>query len=490
MQRVIEYTPHILCLTTQNFQRMKKRYFFFMLTIGLLAGCSESWQTDVQTPVCTEVSPHSEFVIPIEQALASLEEVLVDINLQRAQMGLPKLKITERTECIAVNSTYLAMSRMLRTPGTASNNTKDTSLYIVNFPNNTGYAILSADKRIPDEVLLVADAGNLTLDELRQKFSLDEMCHIEGSNVVKTSQGYWNTEDKDYYVGGANPTFAYELVMKNTIVTPNDFKEINEPKIYYERKPWKTISCIEPMVKVAWHQRAPYNNTCPICCICGKRKPAGCVNIAVAQILSANKTVKTLDGVTINWEDETINKWYPSTATDSANIAHWVRFIGKKCCTFYGSLCGAGGKDYGLATPAAARDFFKNYANYKNVAKVSKYDSVLVQSMLMNHKPVFISAFSAPFSAHAWVIDGNLKQKQIVNKRKISDNSLISTFEVTREFIHCNFGWQDLSANGYYVSGVFNTTRGGLNTNSNILPPSKEEDEVFDYNYRIITYDL
>lgn len=110
--------------------------------------------------------------------------------------------------------------------------------------------------------------------------------------------------------------------------------------------------------------------------------------------------------------------------------------------------------------------------------------------MLMNHKPVFISAFSAPFSAHAWVIDGNLKQKQIVNKRKISDNSLISTFEVTREFIHCNFGWQDLSANGYYVSGVFNTTRGGLNTNSNILPPSKEEDEVFDYNYRIITYDL
>ncbi len=103
----------------------------------------------------------------------------------------------------------------------------------------------------------------------------------------------------------------------------------------------------------------------------------------------------------------------------------------------------------------AAKNFFKNHAGYKNVNKISYYDEQAIKNMLVNKKSVFITAFAAPFQAHAWVIDGYLKQKRIVTKKNISDDSVVSTREQSREFLHCNFGWGNRPYyNGYYVSTI------------------------------------
>lgn len=40
----------------------------------------------------------------------------------------------------------------------------DTLLYIVNFEENRGYAVLSADSRIPERIIAVVDSGNASLD--------------------------------------------------------------------------------------------------------------------------------------------------------------------------------------------------------------------------------------------------------------------------------------------------------------------------------------
>ncbi len=93
---------------------MKRFYLSILLAAGLLVGCTDVVQNELQTSTSVEIAQTPSYVIPIEQALTSLEEVLVSINENREERGLKKLIVTERKECIAVSAKNLMTPQQVR----------------------------------------------------------------------------------------------------------------------------------------------------------------------------------------------------------------------------------------------------------------------------------------------------------------------------------------------------------------------------------------
>ena len=91
---------------------------------------------------------NSDFTIPIETALQSLNSILTD-------------KMTDKPEIKKIQSI-----ESIKDIHTKSTTYPDTLLYIVNFENNSGYAILAADSRIKEEILAFADSGNISTNSI------------------------------------------------------------------------------------------------------------------------------------------------------------------------------------------------------------------------------------------------------------------------------------------------------------------------------------
>jgi hypothetical protein len=432
----------------------------------LLIGCDN----EIATPSNALEEQQTTYAIPLDEALNNLSSALENINAEQIKKGLRPRTINEIDECIALSTQQVTGRNHL----VKSNTTQkvDTALYIVNFANNQGYAILSASKKLPDDVLVIADKGYLTAAELMRE---DEYSNLE----IDTLNPYCE-EDDDYYVG-------IDKNLTNKLVT-NYYKKYSSDQIktpvtyYYEYTSWKHHSSVAPLVRVKWHQDAPFNNLSPK--RCGEPAPAGCVAIAVAQILSANKNVTKLNGVTIDWA--TMNKLPQPTGDDKDKIANWVRYIAKKCCMIYGCYKGKG---YGLATPEKAKKFLKTLSPYKNVTKLKTFNAQTAINMVKAGKPVFISAFHSTFDAHAWVIDGYLKQQRTRTTKSLSTNDVISTTTEYRELIHCNFGWNGL-ADGYYTPGIFDISAGPIEIDPLDKSKTKANGGKYYYWYRMIIYDF
>ncbi len=451
---------------------MKRMYLFALFSAMLLVGCTEAVQNDVQTPTSVKVESVEtpSYVIPIEQALASLEGALTTLNPQREKQGLPKLLISNMQECLVANrATCMTANTRKRMPAADPTTLQDTILYIVNFPDSSGYAILSADERIEDEVLMIADKGNLSLEEF--------MTPID-SNIID--------DGMDYFI---DASFANDLIKKHSLTEliqaptippiPMDYGII-----YGE---WSTNYTILPLVSVEWHQGEPFNDACPICPVCLEPSYAGCAAIAVAQIFAANQNVTKLNGVTISradWQRIVTHPSGPSDSSDKNKIAQWIRSIGDECSMEYHN-CNNG-------THSAATNIYSvaNFLNtlkplYNNVDVKEEYDSTAIFSMLRAQKPVYIRA-----SGHAWVIDGLCQQQRTQYCVTGTDTaSAISKTICHRNLVHCNYGWQNGQGNGYYVSQIFNIKQGPINPNTNNYTP-QTLDFFFNDGYKIITYNL
>lgn len=450
-----------------------------LLCVLLLVGCSNELDTPNQQQ--EETSKAETMTIPLEEALGNLENVLSEINTKCQKQGLPPRSLMDKHECIVLGLSLNRESGQYRLQKSSRTQQVDTTLYIVNFASNKGYAVLSANRRMPDDVLLVTDYGYLSAEDLMRE---DDYSNLE----IDTLNPYC-AEDDDYYVGFTiddnsnkrDRKFTQTLVMNYHNKYVEDQKH-QQPTTYYTYSQWQHHSSVAPLVHVKWRQSDPFNRLSPK--RCGKKAPAGCVAIAVAQILSANKNVTTLNGVTINWSS--MNRYPQPIGDDQDKIAIWVRYIAKKCCMVYGCTSEGG---YGMATPEGAKNFLKKLSPYKSVKKLKTYNGQTAIDMVKAGKPVFISAFHAPFAAHAWVIDGYLKQQRTRTEKYIGTNNVISTATEYRELIHCNYGWEGI-ADGYYASGIFDTSAGPVEIDPIDGYKYTSNNGQYYYLYRMIVYDF
>lgn len=78
---------------------------------------------------------------------------------------------------------------------TRSANEETPLLYALNFPDDGGYAILAADRRIDDEVLAVTEKGVITCD------NFEPYCSYEPSDDDDIFENQYNEMSSAGYVG-------------------------------------------------------------------------------------------------------------------------------------------------------------------------------------------------------------------------------------------------------------------------------------------------
>lgn len=360
--------------------------------------------------------------------------------------------------------------------------TDDVEAYIINFENNSGYAVLGARSDMT-EIIAVTEKGNIdpvTLsiidppsvgDSLGGRIPIGEIIPldpIDGNGTETeiddlTYNDLYNSQEDDYYIGG-----DVEEFISQTITNGIKYRELNSmpsyglvsPEAPEEGPENGNTSPILPMLETNWGQSAPYNNFCKL--IGDERRLVGCSCLAAGMIFAYNQYPTTLrvNGVTIDWD--TISSVQSLTSSSpEPQIIHIPLMLASifwKCDRMAAS-------GWTLVTPNQIKKCFMNMG-YSNVQMLQANDytdamHTSTLAMLNSGKPVFISALGREpgslwlFNGHSWVIDGSA-----------SDRSML----------HCNWGWRGTS-NGYFSKDCFHPVVGN----------SSYE---YTYHFRVITYNF
>lgn len=126
---------------------MKKKYIFGLCVLFALVSCQDYYAG----PEVEDLQPQptsSIYNIPIDSALSYLNDFMADENLSRDE--------GRRVVC---NITPIKYNMVASRADEDSINCENL-LYIANFEDDAGYAILAADSRISDKVIAVIDQGN------------------------------------------------------------------------------------------------------------------------------------------------------------------------------------------------------------------------------------------------------------------------------------------------------------------------------------------
>lgn len=263
------------------------------------------------------------------------------------------------------------------------------------------------------------------------------------------------------------------------------------PKYEYYYDPWRyTMDWIKPLLTTKWDQWTPYNMYCP------DGAPAGCVAIAVAQII-AYEEFPYVNFVVSSWAELKAYDYDVFLSEDKPkpgsagyryvrDLAQIIKVIGDRVYMDYS-------KNSSTAAYKDASDFLSQVGY--NAKFKEKYNLSDVKGMLNRSNPVFIgAAVEGKKIGHAWVIDGYCLQKREV-ARKFTDRvpdgkggykfeTHTSYFDETRELLHCNFGWRGIS-DGYYLSEVFDAGEGPIIDDDN---NSGTNGGLYNTKYNMILY--
>lgn len=414
-----------------------KTLFFLVFSIFFLFACAKA------PGIHHADNSAGSTLIPLQEALDSLEKTAFQLGLDKTKSG------TNRT--YNTKGIYVVNKEGTSTKSGVSQ--EGPLLYVVNFDNDLGYAVLSASTTIGMNVICIAEKGHLSEAVFTAGRQLLE--RPKDSNINEPVVQFKNTYDS---------LFIASLILSGT-VSPRQL-ELPDPEEPIIGGGAGAPGIVAPMVYTKWNQNiSPYNNETP------GNQPAGCVVTALAQILAYEEYPTQIDfgdGTFGNWTDmKTVytypQTYYSGTQEGQNQVAKLFRLLGLP------EYCDVHYNDGSWALSSNAKSALQDlgYTNVKLHFSLTDFRSlhskVLIQ--LINGHPVFTSGLnSGSIYGHAWVIDG---------------------FQIN--YYHINWGWGG-AADGYYNSGVFNTDNRAFYTS---LDPGSTASDSHNYTsyYHIITYD-
>lgn len=394
-------------------------------------------------------------VAPIEPQ----EDALADV-IRIAQEGAAMLDDAETRSAVGRRIDHGRISCKIN-PATRAGESDDTLYYVVNYADNAGFAIVSANEEAPDGARLIAvtESGSYTAGETTEN---------EGFNM------YMELVERSAVTYG---------IKDSLIIQPEPISR-NEEVVTYS--PW---SGVDPLLQVKWGQGKtswyddswtkheneydpayPYNKYCfdsdtnSILC------PAGCVAVAIAQIMSYHRKpssyMLTYDGsdriIPLDWD--ALNSYvgghyYNWTATAGDTIALWFREIGERADMRYTS------DGSGTDIPWA-RESFATFG-YDQLPAVD-YNYATIQSELVSGRPVYVRGSrlevkdngTIEYPGHAWVADGYKVRTKTVEMYKVysviggEQRELVEQVTSVHRYVHYNWGY-DGDCNGFFKDNVF-----------------------------------
>ena len=334
----------------------------------------------------------------------------------------------------------------------------DTLMYVVNFSDNNGFALVAADKRT-DPIFAIIDEGNYDFEELDEEENESFLSFVDGAIATEL-------EDINQYQGNE----ATRSVING----------------------WDIIIICYPILKTKWSQGG-YNNPnsygkyCP-------NKVTGCTVTATAQLLSHFKTMEHVDwsyngtsgSTNLNWRRiiSDCGKYNGSLSPTSTlqsmdEIAHLCRYLG----IAFGAKYNVDKKNKNKNSTGVGEDkpidWFDKWGGLK-ATKLKKYDETSIINAIRLGPPVYAQGNSGKkkflfvrikyTGGHAWIYDGCITATKNGKRQNL---------------IHCNWGWGG-SRNGYYLSNVF---KANVGPEINDFGTRSAQENYYQYNleYSLIT---
>ena len=238
---------------------------------------------------------------------------------------------------------------------------------------------------------------------------------------------------------------------------------------------------VASLLDVEWGQHEPYNYHC-YNNHDGSQGVAGCVPVAIAQILSHHEYpltltlthpyADTLNTIMLDWNQikthvKTVENTPCSCPDDHFALRHLLRQIGQIAGTSY--YLSIGGTNPSNVVPTFETLGYSADGYFA-------YERNLVWNELDAARPVYCRGSEGEgVHGHAWVIDGYHYQMRIMRiyQEGVGNRlpTLIREEDWGYDLLHINWGW-DGNCNGWYDAGVFTPSNGSY---------------VFDYNIQILT---
>ena len=474
----------------------KNKMFLGAVTLAALLCSCTSELYEAPAPPEKDLSQSSANAISADEALKRLDNFLYGDQTESTRSGSP-----ERT---IASIDLIRMSDLMTKSDVGATSDVDGLVYLVNFEGGEGYAILAADDRIKEDVLIVTEKGSLSEGELIDA-ARGDMGRKDYSEYPKTGPGIFVGEDGEEYinpntfqiydekegdhnVGDLNidgdpegSNFEQIKLVLATRAVNYSFSQVTGPRdddsmpliggsldpntvVETERKNFFDDLVVDTLLDslTFWHQREPFNQYSPMVrekLFSSKKKKgyAGCVPLAIAKIIAYHRFPEevTQDGITINWND------LSDTTGTGEHAALLIRKVGK----LSKAICTSGFT--GTFPSRAARSLRKDFS-YTGV-EYGNYDTYKVRKTLDNGCPLFVCSVPRKGflnydleSAHGWNIDGYKVCGYDQIKRYYQDDKLVCTTseKISNTYVHCDFGWKDGLNNGYFASGVFDLSAG------------------------------
>ena len=448
-----------------------------ILTITLLLithACSIEDRPEIKTP---ESNPHN---VTVEEALSNLNSALELIN-----GGDTKATIGGKVSRVNL----ITAADFPSTKAIDGQDEFEQLLYIVDFEDNQGYAVLGADDRFVP-VLVITEQGSSPTNIVDPPSVNPGGTSPDGL----TLEQLYCEADGDYYLGGSSPSTMTSTLIRDYViktmsggVLPPGADDGSYPPGHEEDptnpgNPLPQTGLMHALLKTCWHQDSPFNNYVTVKTKNGETCPIGCTTTAAIQILTRNKDISLSSkfGISgIQWSTLE-NCRFGNTSDEKTKAA--LSTLGKSAADGIGVHYNFLSSDSTFATPAAVARYFKSLG-YSKTKRHIGYNLKTITDMLEDSKPVFIGALASNFHGHAWVIDGY--------RQKRNNSGKVITY------LHCNWGWTDKDSkgniyygvlNGYYESKLFDTTEGPEIFDDKDPQISASSDLSGWWWYRIITY--
>lgn len=304
----------------------------------------------------------------------------------------------------------------------------DTLMYIINYEDSLGYAIISA------------------------KTSVDPI-------IAVTEYGEYNNSNEN-----KNPGLELYLDMAKDYIAGNGFIPITpDPTFPITETKYETVVISdknqEPRVAVKWGQGGIYGAECP-------NNLSGCSNTAAGQAMTYFNYPTSIklnysggSNLTLNWSD--IKKHVSGTLlidncpkTVHSTIGKLLRQIGYDSnSTYYTDGSGTG------TQTASTRNTMIKYGF--NVGQIINYSNYCIVSNLGSGIILIRGDKANNGGGHMWVADGFKYKKQelrMYTRPQNSSNWTLHSVETqVLSYNHFNWGWNGTD-NGYFNESVFGNT--------------------------------
>lgn len=410
----------------------------------LILSCTQENHLRVNHDTLDEVP--STFVSP-EMAIAEVEKFLEEASVEsRAYSG---------KKIAGVYSTRTEETRAGDEEG------EDPFVYVVNFEDNQGYALVAGDTRM-QPIIAVTDSGALLEGDVIDNPGAVMMLAMAETDYKMTLG--MPIEDED-----GNMVIPIGVSTDGTYIYP-DYEVVEDVQTRsssteYEYGEWTEYSRRGTQVGCEWGQSPePYNKHtfAPT----GEKAPAGCVATAVAQIMYYWGHNYTYDAYYFDWDvmHQHVSLYEPYAGAYDM-IAELMLKLGLPA-NLDMSYTATGSYAYDSCVPRT----FENFG-YTSGGSIESYNYDEIYNIIVS-RPVYVSGMAIKkvvtkkilgitvdttttyHEGHAWVIDQIMTR--VRTKTPYVDGVPQGETKEYEHLVHCNFGWNG-NDNGFYYSKKFNT---------------------------------